>query len=117
MIHWFSGMYISIQKFILSPDNVGPPNVRPPFGSSTAIMQFTQLAKDVKRKAQSRGIIVALCQEMGWVIFEFEYLIFIGYQYDIQLDSVRPTQQRYQAILMVYTFLNLNLSRLRVGIR
>ena len=101
-----------------------------PFGLSTAPMEFTTVVKEVKLIAQSRGIrihqylddwlvraksyqdclthtgqLVALCQDLGWVVnLDKSELIpkqvfdFVGYQYDLQLGRVRPTQERWLAL-------------------
>ena len=101
-----------------------------PFGLSTAPMEFTTVAKEVKLIAQSRGIrmhqylddwlvraksyqiclkhtkmLVALCQELGWVVnhdkselVPKQIFNFVGYQYDLEMGKVRPTQERWQAL-------------------
>ena len=101
-----------------------------PFGLSTAPMEFTTVVKEVKLMAQSRGIrihqylddwlvrahsynecldqtkqIVALCQELGWLVnvekSELEpkqIFDFVGYQYDLRLGKVRPTRDRWQVL-------------------
>ena len=102
-----------------------------PFGLSTAPMEFTCLVKEVKLMAQSQGIrihqylddwliqaptkqschqgtqsLLALCQELGWVVnlqkSELEpkqVFDFVGYQYDLLNGLVKPTQNRWELIL------------------
>ena len=102
-----------------------------PFGLSTAPMEFTCVVKEVKLMAQSRGIrihqylddwliqaptkeschqstqsLLALCQELGWVVnlqkSELEpkqVFEFVGYQYDLSHGLVKPTQNRWESIL------------------
>ena len=52
---------------------------------------------------QNTQDLVSLCQDLGWVInFEKSELEpkqifdFVGYQYDLQVGKVRPTQERWQ---------------------
>ena len=101
-----------------------------PFGLSTALMEFTIVVKEVKLMAQARNIcmhqylddwlirakdkdtcfqdtqtLLALCQELGWVVnlkkseLEPKQIInFVGYQYDLVQGVVRPTPERWEAL-------------------
>ena len=101
-----------------------------PFGLSTAPMEFTIVVKEDKLMAQARNIrmhqylddwlirakdrdtcvqdtqtLLALCQELGWVVnlskSELEpkqIFNFVGYQYDLVQGVVRPTPERWEAL-------------------
>ena len=101
-----------------------------PFGLSTAPMEFTVVAKEVKLLALQRGIrihqyvddwlviarshqtclqhtqpLVALCQELGWLINREKSELdpkqifdFVGYQFDLKEGKVRPTLQLWQTL-------------------
>ena len=101
-----------------------------PFGLSTAPMEFTIVVKEVKLMAQARNIqmhqylddwliqardrdtcfqntqtLLALCQELGWVVnlkkSELEpkqIFNFVGYQYDLVQGVVRLTPERWEAL-------------------
>ena len=101
-----------------------------PFGLSSAPMEFTIVVKEVKLMAQARNIqmyqylddwliratdrgtcfqdtqtLLALCQELGWVVnlrkSELEpkqIFNFVGYQYDLVQGVVRPTPERWEAL-------------------
>ena len=97
-----------------------------PFGLSTAPMEFTVVAKEVKLMALQRGIrihqyldnwlvratshqtclqhtqtLVALCRELGWLVKKSELdpkevFNFVGYQFDLREGKVRPTPEHWQ---------------------
>ena len=97
-----------------------------PFGLSTAPMEFTVLAKEVKLMAIHRGIrihqylddwlvrarsyqiclqhtqsLVKICQDLGWLVnLEKSELEpnFVGYQFDLRSGRVRPTPDRWQSL-------------------
>ena len=101
-----------------------------PFGLSTAPMEFTVVAKEVKFLAMKQGIrihqylddwlvrarshqtclqhtqtLVALCRELGWLVNEekselepTQVFNFVGYQFDLKNDRVRPTPEHWQAL-------------------
>ena len=106
-----------------------------PFGLSTAPMEVTTVAKEVKLMVQARGVrihqylddwliraechqqtlqLVALCQKLAGIVnLEKSELLpsqvfnFVGYQYDLRLGRVRPTQERWTALLSkIQTLLN-----------
>ena len=97
-----------------------------PFGLSTAPMELTVVAKEIKLLAMKKGIrihqylddwlvrarshqtclqhtqtLVALCHELGWLVNKEKSELeskqnfnFVGYQYDLKEDRVRPTPER-----------------------
>ena len=95
-----------------------------PFGLSTAPMELTVVAKEVKLMALQRGIrihqylddwlvrasspntclqhtqtLVVLCQDLGWLLNREKSelvpkQVFIGYQFDLKEGKVRPTLER-----------------------
>ena len=101
-----------------------------PFCLSTAPMEFTVVAKEVKFLAMKNGIrihqylddwlvrarshqtclqhtqtLVALCRELGWLVNEEKSELepkqvfnFVGYQFDLKEDRVRPTPERWQTL-------------------
>ena len=91
-----------------------------PFGLSTAPMEFTVLAKEVKLMAihdwlvrarsqhiclQHTQILVKMCQDLGWLVnlekSELEpkqVFDFVGYQFDLRSGRVRPTPDRWQSL-------------------
>ena len=101
-----------------------------PFGLSTAPMEFTVVAKEVKFLAMKQVIrihqylddwlvrarshqtclqhtqtLVALCRELGWLVNKekselepTQVFNFVGYQFDLKNDRVRPTPERWQAL-------------------
>ena len=101
-----------------------------PFGLSTAPMEFTILVKEVKLMAQARNIrmhqylddwfirakdrdtcfqdtqtLLALCQELGWVVNlrkseldPKQVFNFVGYQYDLVQGVVSTTPERWEAL-------------------
>ena len=101
-----------------------------PFGLSTARMEFTVVAKEVKFLAMKTGIrihqylddwlvrarshqtclqhtqtLVALCRELGWLVNEEkseleakQIFSFVGYQFDLKEDRIRPTPERWQTL-------------------
>ena len=111
-----------------------PGSVQPfkaqPFGLSTAPMEFTVVAKEVKLMALQRGIrihqyldnwlvratshqtclqhrqtLVALCRELGWLVNKEnseldpkQVFNFVGYQFDLRVDKVRPSPERWQTL-------------------
>ena len=98
------------------------------FGLSTAPLEFTVVTKEVKLMALQKGIrihqylddwlvrakshhtclqhtqtLVALCQDLGWLVNkEKSELVpkqvfdFVGYQFDLKQGKVRPTLERWQ---------------------
>ena len=102
-----------------------------PFGLSTAPMEFTVVAKEVKLMALQRGIrihqylddwlvratshqtclqytqtLVALCRELGWLVDKEKSELdpkqvfnLVGYQFDLTEGEVRPTPERWQALI------------------
>ena len=103
-----------------------------PFGLSTAPMEFTVLAKEVKHKgirihqylddwlvrARSQEtclhhtqILVKMCQDLGWLVnlekSELEpkqVFDFVGYQFDLRSGRVRPTPDRWQSFRTRYKY-------------
>ena len=101
-----------------------------PFGLSTAPLEFTVVAKEVKLMATQQGIrihqylddwlvrarsrqvclqhtqdLVQICTELGWMVnlekSEMEpkqVFNFVGYQFDLRSDRVRPTPDRWQIL-------------------
>ena len=95
-----------------------------PFGLSTAPMEFTVLAKEVKGirihqylddwlvRARSQEtclqhtqILVKMCQDLGWLVnlekSELEpkqVFDFVGYQFDLRSGRVRPTPDQWQSL-------------------
>ena len=101
-----------------------------PFGLSTAPMEFTVVAKEVKFLAMKKGIrihqylddwlvrarshqtclqhtqtLVALCRELGWLVNEEKSELepkqvfnFVGCQFNLKEDRVRPTSERWQTL-------------------
>ena len=89
-----------------------------PFGLSTAPMEFTVIAKEVKLMVIRKGIrihqshrdclqytrvLVEMCQDLGWMVnlekSELEpkqVFNFVGYQFDLESSRVRPTPDRWQ---------------------
>ena len=95
-----------------------------PFGLSTAPMEFTLVAKEVKLIALEKDIrildnwlvrasfhqtclqltqtLVAICQELGWLVNMHKSELdpklvfdFVGYQFDLKEGKVRPTRERW----------------------
>ena len=78
-----------------------------PFGLSTAPMEFTVVAKEVKLMALQRGIRIhqTLCQELGWLVNKEKSELapkqvfnFVGYQFDLKEGKVRPTTECWQTL-------------------
>ena len=96
-----------------------------PFGLSTAPLEFTVIAKEVKLMAIHKCIrihqylddwlvratshwvqvLVEMCQKLGWLVnvekSELEpkqVFNFVGYQFDLQSGRVRPTPDRWQSL-------------------
>ena len=93
-----------------------------PFGVSTAPMEFTVVAKEVKLMALQKGItihqylddwlvrasthdtclqhtqtLVTLCQELGWLVNK-EKSELVPKQFDLKEGRVRPTEERWQTL-------------------
>ena len=98
------------------------------FDLSTAPMEFTIIAKEVKLMAIHKGIrihqylddwlvratshqaclqhtqvLVKLCQRLGWLVEKSELepkqvFNFVGYQFDLKSGHVRPTPDRWQSL-------------------
>ena len=100
------------------------------FGLSTAPVEFTVVAKEVKFLALKQGIriyqylddwlvrarshqtclqhtqtLVDLCLELGWLVNKekselepTQVFNFVGYQFDLKNDRVRPTPDRWQTL-------------------
>ena len=99
-----------------------------PFGLSTAPMEFTVIAKEVKLMAIHKGIrihlydwlvratshrlclehtqaLVTVCEKLGWLVnMEKSELVpkqvfnFVGYQFDLKSGRFRPTPDRWQSL-------------------
>ena len=99
-----------------------------PFGLSTAPMEFTVVAKEVKLMALQRGIRIhqylddwlvratshqtclqhtqtLVCRELGWLVNKEKSELdpkqvfnFVGYQFDLREGKVRPTQEHWQTL-------------------
>ena len=99
-----------------------------PFDLSTAPMEFTVIAKEVKWLAmgirihqyldgwlvrakshqtclQQTQTLVALCRELGWLVNQEKSELepkqifnFVGYQFDLKEGWVRPTTERWQTL-------------------
>ena len=94
-----------------------------PFGLSTAPMEFTVIAKEVKLMATHQGVRIhqylddwlvratspqtcaKMCQDLGWLVnlekSELEpkqVFDFVGYRFDLRSGRVRPTPDRWQSL-------------------
>ena len=67
-----------------------------PFGLSTALMEFTVVAKEVKLMALQSGIRMVNKEKSE--LAPKQVFNFVGYQFDLKEGKVRPTAERRQTL-------------------